>query len=92
MIFEGLTGFREEGGKVFLGLSMKAIDAQGELILDENDLIGNTIMDVSRVKSQIAPNFIFSGSSMQNPVSCTVVIWDKKSDNTIKATVDLNVK
>jgi hypothetical protein len=92
IIFEGLSGFLEEGGMVFLGLSMKATDSQGELILDEHDLIGDMSMEVSKVKSQIAPNFIFSGSNMQNPVTCTVSIWDKKSKNSIKATVDLNVK
>jgi hypothetical protein len=92
LIFEGLSGFREESGKVFLGLSLKATDSRGEVILDEKDLIGEMSLDISQLKSQIAPNFIFSGSNIGNPVTCEIQIWDKKSDNWIKTSMMLHVE
>lgn len=92
MIFEGLEGFKEEDGKVFPGLSIKATDANGGTILEERDLIGESGMEFSELKSQIAPNFIFTGADIKNPVSCEIIIWDKKGENRIKASVKLNLK
>lgn len=92
VIFEGLSGFREESEKVFLGLSLKSTDSKGEVILDERDLIGERSLDISELKSQIAPNFIFSGSEIANPVNTEITIWDKKSDNWIKTFMQLTVE
>jgi hypothetical protein len=92
MIFESLSGFKEEAGKVFLGLSLKATDSEGKVILEEKDLIGEMSLDISQLKSQIAPNFIFSGSKIGNPVTCEITVWDKKSDNWIKTLIKLNVE
>lgn len=92
LIFEGLEGFMQENGKVSIGLSVKAIDSAGEIILSEEDLVGESGMELSEFKSQIAPNFIFKDSSIKNPVTCEIVIWDKKSESRIEASVKLNLK
>ena len=48
-------------------------------------------MDVAELHKQVAPNFIFTGSEINNPITCVVNIWDKKSDAKITATVDLEL-
>jgi len=92
MIFEGLEGFREENGIVFIGLAMNIKDSEGNLILNEDDLIGESGMEFSELKSQIAPSFIFTDSDIKNPVTCEVTIWDKKSESRIKAIATLHVE
>ena len=92
LIFEGLEGFKTEAGIVSIGLSLKCKDSEGTLILDEDDLIGDAEMEASELRERLAPNFIFSGSDIKNPVTCEVIIWDKKSNHSIKASVDLNIK
>lgn len=92
MIFEGLEGFKVESGKVFPGLSIKAKDSEGEMILNEEDLIGESGMELSALNLRIAPSFIFKDSNIKSPVTCEIVIWDKKSESRIKASARLNMK
>ncbi|TRX59992.1 hypothetical protein FNH22_08025 [Fulvivirga sp. M361] len=92
MIFEGLEGFSIEDGKAAIGLSIKGKDSEGKVILNEDDLIGDLSIVASELKNRLAPNFIFSGSDIKNPVTCEVTIWDKRSDNRIKALIALNIK
>lgn len=92
LIFEGLEGFQEEEGKVFIGLSLKVRDSEGNIVLDEEDLIGDSGLDPSQIKEQLAPNFIIRDTTISTPVSCEILVWDKKSDRNIKASVNLNLK
>jgi hypothetical protein len=92
LIFEGLEGFQEEDGKVFIGLNLKVRDSEGNIVLDEEDLIGDSGLDPSQIKEQLAPNFIIRDTTISTPVSCEILVWDKKSDRNIKASVDLNLK
>jgi len=92
LIFEGLDGFQEEGGKLFLGLSIKIWDKDGEIIMNEEDLIGDEEMEPFQIKEQLAPNFIIRDTSISSPVSCEIVVWDKRSNSNIRATVKLNLK
>ncbi len=92
LIFEGLKGFVEEGEMVFPGLSMMATDADGKVVLDESDLVGEGGMESSNFSTQLAPSFIFSGANIKNPIACEVVIWDKKGENSIRAKIELNVE
>jgi hypothetical protein len=91
LLFEGLEGFAVESGQVHLGLSLLVKDADGNVILDEADLIGDVGMSYENVHEQLAPNFIFSGSEIANPVSCVVHIWDKRSSAWISATTEITV-
>ncbi|ASO05440.1 hypothetical protein AB8P51_15095 [Muriicola sp. SD30] len=92
MIFEGLEGFKIEDGKANLGLSIMGTDSKGEIILNEVDLVGDSTIEVNELKNRLSPNFIFSGSNIENPVTCEITIWDKKSESRIKATVELSIK
>ncbi len=90
-VFEGLTGFYEEAGKSSIGLSMLAKDSEGNIILEEKDLLVDSNLERSELK-KLAPNFIFSSSSIKSPISCEIHIWDKKSDSKIHALAKLNIK
>lgn len=92
MIFEGLEGFKIEDGKANLGLSIKGTDSDGEIILNETDLVGDTSIVVTELKNRLSPSFIFSGSNIKNPVTCEIIIWDKKSENRIKTLTELSIK
>jgi len=92
LIFEGLEGFLEEAGEVSIGLALKVTDAEGEILIDEMDLIGDSTMDPARIKDQLLPNFIISDQSIAVPVKCEIKVWDKKSDNKISTSVELALK
>lgn len=92
LMFEGLNGFKEEDGRADFGLSIKATDAEGTVIIDEENLIGEEGMEITELNNQIAPNFTFSGADIKNPINCIISIWDKKSDAKIDATVNLELK
>ncbi len=92
LIFEGLQGFAEEEGQVHLGLSMVVKDAEGNVILDEPDLFGDSMLDTEEAYSQIAPNFILTGSQLANPLSLLVRIWDKRSSSWISATTEIVIE
>jgi hypothetical protein len=91
MLFEGLDGFSVQEGKVYLGLSLEVIDATGNLILDEADLLGDEGMSYEMVQEQLAPNFILTGSQVANPVKCKVRIWDKKGTAWLNASTEIIV-
>ena len=92
LLFEGLEGFSEEDGNIYLGLSLEVKDANGNLVLDEADLLGEEGMSAAMVNEQLAPNFIISGSQIANPVNCKVRIWDKKGTAWINASTELVVE
>ena len=92
MIFEGLKGFTIEDGKAYLGLSIVGTNSEGEIILNEADLVGDSSIEVNDLKNRISPNFTFSGSVIKNPVNCEITVWDKKSENKIKAITELHIK
>lgn len=92
LMFEGLEGFSAEGGNVFAGLSITAKDANGEVILSEEDLLGDSGMEISEFSSQLAPNISFSDPEIKSPVAFEIVIWDKKSENRIQTKVELNLE
>lgn len=95
LIFEGLSGFKEENGVVFPGLSLKATDNEGTKILDYEDLFADYSKDglaVTDFNKRISSSFILNGTTFKNPFHCVFTIWDKKSDAKIMSTVDLIVE
>jgi hypothetical protein len=95
LLFEGLTGMKEEDGRVYPGLSIKGTDSSGIEVLNYDDLFANYSAEgVSSTdfKTQVSSNFVFSATDLKNPVHCVVSIWDKKSDGRIKASFDLSVE
>lgn len=91
MIFEGLDGFATENGKMNVGLRMKATTADGEVLLNEADLLGDGEYDPALVNEQISANFIFKDATIKTPVDCEFVVFDKKSDATVSAKISLEV-
>jgi len=95
IIFEGLSGFKESDGKVFPGLSLKATDNTGAVILDYEDLFSDysvSGLDITDFFSHVSSNFILSATDFKNPFHFVWTIWDKKSDAQIEATADLNLE
>ena len=92
LLFEGLDGFSVDNGQVQLGLSMVIEDADGNVILEESDLLGDDALSYEDVHQQVAPNFILTGSEIANPVRCLVRIWDKKSTAWISASTELLIE
>jgi hypothetical protein len=95
MMFEGLNGFKADNGLVFPGLSIKATDNKGAIILDSNDLFANystSGLPVDNFEDQLSSHFKLTGSEFINPMHCEITIWDKKSQARIKAKADLTVE
>ena len=92
IIFEGLSGFKSNDGKISLGLSLIATDSDGKTILNYPDLYNNEEISFEEFNSQIAPYIEFTGANANNPVTCIATIWDKNSDNKITSEITLNVE
>jgi hypothetical protein len=93
-VFEGLTGFKEVGGMVYPGLSLRGTDKGGKLILDFEDLFADyseTGISVNDFNKRVLSNFTLSGTELLNPLLCEVLIWDKKGDSKIKSVTDIEV-
>jgi hypothetical protein len=92
VIFEGLSGLMEINGLVFPGLGVSATDNEGKIILDYKDLFSdyseNGITE-SDFKTRVSAHFTIFDTKFKNPLHCNLIIWDKKSDNSIKASTDL---
>jgi hypothetical protein len=91
-IFEGLSGFTEINGMVFPGLSLKATDNDGNVILDYPDLFSDYDdkgLAVTDFNSRVTSNFIIPASQFKNPLHCELIIKDKKSDAMINVKADL---
>jgi hypothetical protein len=92
LIFEGLSGFKEENGIVYPGLSLKATDNEGNIILDYNDLFADYTesgLAVSDFRTQVLSHFKLTGSEFKNPLHCELTIWDKRSNARITSKADL---
>jgi len=92
LIIEGLTGFTMKEGKANAGLSMKISDSAGTLLLSEDDLLADSQLDYSDLTTRIAPNFILTGTDIQSPVICEIVVWDKNGDGSIRTLMELDIE
>jgi len=92
IMVEGLEGFVVENDKVSVGLSMKINDEEGNVIVDEENLLGSSEYDYSEVYARLSANFIITGSTIDNPIDCQIVIWDMKSSETFKAFTQLHIE
>lgn len=94
MVFENLTNLKPDNGKYYLGMSSKATDSKGNILLDEPDLLasydaeGISPEDIKRLWSDI----VFTGESIAFPVKYEVTVWDKRGNGKLKATADLSME
>jgi len=95
IIIEGLGGFAETNEMVFPGLSIKASDATGNIVLESGDLF--TQYSASGIASpnlaeRVSAHFSVPGGQFNNPLHCEMTVWDKKSDSKIKTATDLTLE
>jgi hypothetical protein len=92
LIFEGLTGFKEENHRVFPGMSLKARDNDNNEILNYDDLLidyGDSGLSGSDFYSGVSSSFTLNTGEYKTPVHFTVTVWDKKSDAKITVEAEL---
>ena len=94
LIFEGLTGFQEDQGNVFVGMSILAKDNADHTIIAMDDLFKSydeTGIPAENLREQASATITFTEGEVSNPVHCEVIVYDKKGDASIKAETDLTV-
>lgn len=89
---EGLEGFVKEQEGVAVGMSMKIRDSDGNLIINEDDLLNKSSFVYADLHAQLSANFILSGSQINNPVDCEVFIWDKIGAGSMKISTVLQIE
>jgi hypothetical protein len=95
IIAEGLSGFTEENGLVFPGLSLSGTDSTGIKILDYSDLFSDYSrkgLSTTDFSKSVSVHFKITGSGLKNPFHTVMNVWDKKSDARLKAVADLEVE
>ncbi|NSW46520.1 MAG: hypothetical protein HPY79_11965 [Bacteroidales bacterium] len=60
ILFEGLDGFVAKNDSINCGISLRVSDKNGNIMLDESDLMKNSKMSVKEFTSQVAPFFLTS--------------------------------
>lgn len=92
ILIEGLDGLGIEDDFLSLGLSMKVSDANGSLLIDEEDLLGDSKYAFSDLHTQLAANFVLTGSQVNNPVDCEIRVWDKMGEGQMKISTQVQIK
>ena len=95
VIFDGISGFKEESGKIFAVMNMKITDSKKNIILNHDNLFKQyetTGIDVASFKKQAIAKFQFTKGSMNNPVNLQVSISDKKSNANLKMSSEFSVE
>jgi hypothetical protein len=96
LVFEGLSGFYENNGKVFPGSKVRVVDFSNTPIMSYDDLYylyTKTGINSDDFKSQIHMKMKLNEGTVNNPINFEVTIFDKKrSVAYIKVTTELSVK
>jgi len=92
MMFEGLEGFVSEGDMVSIGMSLSIEDSEGNLIVNEDDLMEASDFPYSEIRDRVSANFFLTGSEINNPIYCEVVIWDKRGEGSITASTQIQIE
>ena len=92
LVFEGLEGFVKEMDMVSIGMSLSIEDSEGNPIVNEDDLMEASDFPYSEIHDRVSANFLLTGSEINNPINCELVIWDKLGDGSIKASTQLQIE
>jgi len=92
ILIEGLDGLVEENGSFSVGLGMKVADADGNLIIDEEDLLGDSGYSYVQLHGQLSAHFILTGSQVPNPVDVEILVWDKHGDGQMNISTQLRIE
>ena len=95
LVFNGLKGFKEIDGVVFMDASMKVTSPSGEVVLDQNNLFA------AYQTNGADPDLVAKGFSLTLTVGEPMVsgetylweskVWDAKGNGTVSATVNIVV-
>lgn len=91
LMIQGLEGFKEDNGKVFIGLEVEATDVDGKIIAYEKDILGVQNVNVSDVKENVRASFKFYDKDIKGPITCQIRIWDKKTNKEVIAKTKLEL-
>jgi hypothetical protein len=92
IIFEGISGFYTENGKVYAGLKVVATDNTGNVVLANDDLFKSyeeTGISEDDFNSRIYTSIVIHKGEIANPVLCEITIFDRKSEASIKVKTEL---
>jgi hypothetical protein len=96
LVFEGLSGFYENNGKVFPGAKVQANDNSDNPIMYFDDLFDaytTTGISSDDFKARIYVKMKFTEGKVDNPIHCEATIFDKKRNAAnIKVLTDLIIK
>lgn len=88
-------GWKEEDGRVYLGVSEKIVDEDGDVILDKADLFENYTDGVSADDAKIigiTANILLPENSPPTRFKVYFRAWDKKGDGSIEGSYTLYSK
>jgi hypothetical protein len=94
IVVEGLKGFLEENGKVFPGLSLNIKDSDNRITTDFDDLFNDYSLkgvEQADVFLRTSAKFKIEKVDLKNPLTCNVLIWDKRSSASLKIKTQLIV-
>lgn len=92
MMFEGLEGFVKKGNMISVGMSLSIEDSEGNSIVYEDDLLGESVFPYSEIHDRVSANFLLTGSEINNPITCEVIIWDKRGEGSITASTQIQIE
>ena len=74
LVFDGLKGLTLMDEKVFLGMTIKATDSNGQSLLITEDLFEDIGYDPAEVKKMLTAEVVFTGEGINNPVTCEIEV------------------
>ncbi len=96
LVFEGLSGFYENNGRVFPGSFVRAVDNSNTPIMYFEDLYDSytkTGISSDDFKARIYVKMKFTEGKVDNPIYCEATIFDKKRNTAnIKVTTQLYIQ
>jgi hypothetical protein len=81
-----LKGFKVQDSTCHVGLSLHIIDKNGNVILNEPDLVADTPIASNLMESQFYASFTTGTNAISNPIQIKAVLWDKEGSARIETT------
>ncbi|WP_405269303.1 hypothetical protein [Cellulophaga sp. Ld12] len=92
MDFQDVSGYTRVDGAVALGLKIKVTDANDTMILNMEDVFGESTLSEEQIKSGLGAQLKITKGALKNPVTFKVTIWDKNSNARLEAETELIVE
>ena len=89
---EGLRGFETVNGTADIKFSMKVTDDNGNVIIENDNLLGDAPLNAELVKQNLAASLIIQKGLLSNPITCVVKVQDLKSNSKITISSELTVE